>query len=79
MLIVRLSVKGNKSKMSNILLKGSNDVEIGVLDGQSFHDFELEFFPILTGLHPLSGLSIHEKISGTSMEIDNLASISIFS
>ncbi|KAJ3304362.1 hypothetical protein HDV03_002843 [Kappamyces sp. JEL0829] len=74
---LRLSVKGNKSKMTNILLKGSNDLDIGVLDGLTHHDFELEFFPILTGFHPITGLSVCEKISGTTVELENLALISV--
>jgi hypothetical protein len=73
----RLSVKGIRAKMSNILLKGRNDIDIGVLDGQSSLDFELEFFPLLTGLHPISGLMISEKISGLTLDLDQLAMIQV--
>lgn len=74
---LRLSIKGVKSKMTNILLRGSNEVDLGVLDGQTHCDFDMEFLPILTGLHPLSGLIISEKISGALVDLDNLAMIKI--
>ena len=73
----RLSINGVKSKMANILLSGSNDLDIGVLEGQSHYDFAMEFFPIATGIHPILGIQVSEKISGMTADLDNLAIIRV--
>ena len=63
--------------MKNILLKGSSSLDIGVLDGLTHHDFELEFFPLLSGFWKLGGLVISDKISGQILELDELTSIRV--
>lgn len=74
---VRLSISGVKSKMSNILMQGSNYLDIGVLDGQTHHDFDLDLFPIMTGLFKVAGLVVTDKISGSSFELDSVATIKV--
>jgi hypothetical protein len=73
----RLAIKGDKSKMTHILLNGSNEVDFGVLEGLSFFDFTMDFFPIAPGIHPISGLFVSEKISGMNIELNNLAFIRV--
>jgi hypothetical protein len=74
---LRLSVHGNKNKMTHIMLRGPSDHEVGTLEGQSSYDFELEFFALSTGLHKLTGLKISEKLSGSDVEIDSLGLIHV--
>jgi hypothetical protein len=74
---LRLSVKGQRSKMTDILLRGPNDLDIGVLDGLTHHDFELDFFPVSIGFFKIGGLVVCDKISGQVLELDSLAMIRV--
>lgn len=74
---LRLSIKGIRSKMANVLLTGSNEIDIGVLEGLSHYDFTMDFFPIAPGVQSISGLLVSEKISGASLELDNFAIICV--
>ena len=74
---LRLSIKGIRPKMTNILLTGSNEIDIGVLEGLSHYDFTMDFFPIAPGVHSITGLLVSEKISGASIELDNLALVRV--
>jgi trafficking protein particle complex subunit 13 len=76
---LRLSVHGIKAKMSNLVLRGSSVHDVGTLDGQSTYDFELEFFPLVPGLHKLCGLSISEKLSGSEIELAAFGLIHVLS
>ncbi|KAI8899613.1 hypothetical protein BC833DRAFT_614574 [Globomyces pollinis-pini] len=75
----RLSITGNKTKMNQVVLSNINDYDVGPVDGQQWHDFELNFISLVSGLHKISGLIVSEKISGTTLEIDNLTSIRVVS
>ncbi|KAJ3308536.1 hypothetical protein HDV04_001159 [Boothiomyces sp. JEL0838] len=75
---LRLSVHGT-TKMQNILLRGSNDLQVGTVDAGGYIDFELQLIALQTGLQTLSGLTVNEKISGVKLELDNLATINVLS
>lgn len=72
---LRLSIGGVKSKMSSVLLSGASEKQLGVLEPQEHVDFDLEFFPLLAGMHKITGLKISEAISGTSRDVDGLADV----
>ncbi len=44
-----------------------------------FVDFDLHFFPLYPGLHPIGGLEIIENISGMVREIGSLANVFVLS
>ncbi|KAJ3299039.1 hypothetical protein HK104_010054 [Borealophlyctis nickersoniae] len=72
---IRLTISGVKSKMSSVLLRGPSDHTLGNIEPLEHLDFELEFFPLLTGLHKITGLKISESLSGTSRDVDSLADV----
>eukprot|EP00842_Homolaphlyctis_polyrhiza_P006583 jgi/Hompol1/6926/HPOL_002118-RA len=74
---MRLSIHGQKTKMANILLRGSNDIDLGGLDGVSHIDVDLEFLALAPGLQQITGLRISEKISGASKELSPLAVVRV--
>lgn len=74
---LRLSVHGVRSKMRTIILCGSNDHDVGPLDGGRSYEFELEFLALATGLHKIEGLLVNEKISGVGVDIDSLGLIQV--
>ncbi|KAJ3057266.1 hypothetical protein HK097_009925 [Rhizophlyctis rosea] len=72
---LRITVQGVKSKMSSVLLKGVSERSVGVVEVGGSVDFELEFFPLLVGMHKITGLKVLEAISGTSRDVDSLADV----
>ncbi|KAJ3036052.1 hypothetical protein HDV00_003099 [Rhizophlyctis rosea] len=72
---LHISIAGVKSKMSSVLLSGPSEKQLGVVEAQEHVDFDLEFFPLLAGMHKITGLKISEAISGTSRDVDSLADV----
>ncbi|KAI9207019.1 uncharacterized protein BJ171DRAFT_472990 [Polychytrium aggregatum] len=72
---LNISVSGVKSRMSSVLLRGPSELTLGPLAPLQTIDFELEFFPLLTGLHKITGLRINELNSGTSHDVESIADI----
>ena len=72
---VRLTITSDRSKMSQVLLQGSSELSLGNVDIGGFVDFDLQFFPLFPGLHPIGGLQIIENISGMVREIGSLADV----
>ena len=72
---LRITVQGVKSKMSSVLLRGVSEKSVGVVEVGGCVDFDLEFFPLLVGMHKITGLKVLEAISGTSRDVDSLADV----
>ncbi|KAI8807165.1 hypothetical protein BJ742DRAFT_679287 [Cladochytrium replicatum] len=73
----RISIAGVKSKMSSVLLRGAAERYVGEVPPLGFTDITLDFFPLLAGLHKITGLKMVELNSGLTKEIDTLADVSI--
>ncbi|KAI8913523.1 hypothetical protein EDD86DRAFT_200727 [Gorgonomyces haynaldii] len=74
---VRITVQGVKSKMSQVLIMGSNYLDLGPIDPSGHIDFDMSFFTLVPGHHKISGLKIEDKISGLSRDIDALGILHI--
>ncbi|KAI8915070.1 hypothetical protein BC831DRAFT_438842 [Entophlyctis helioformis] len=74
---LRLSIRGVKNKMTNVLLRGPNDIDVGTLDGAAHTDIDLEFFSLVAGLQRITGIQVTDKISGTTRDIDSLAVVRV--
>ena len=62
--------------MSSLLLKGPNEISLGILNPGDSISIVLEFFPLLTGLHKITGLRIVEAGSlGVVKEVDSLCEV----
>lgn len=72
---LRLCVSLEKKRMTKILPLGSSELSLGNVKGDSFIDFDLDFFPLYPGLHKIPGLKIVDRISGTVMELESLADV----
>ncbi|TPX32727.1 hypothetical protein SmJEL517_g04198 [Synchytrium microbalum] len=72
---LKLSVAAVKSKMGSVLLCGIAEKMVGDVPPLDSVDFELSFFPLLAGLHKITGLRINEANSGTGRDVDSLADI----
>ncbi|TPX58516.1 hypothetical protein PhCBS80983_g03082 [Powellomyces hirtus] len=75
---LRLTLHGVKSKMSSVLLMGPSDHAFGNIGPLQHVDITLQFFPLLAGLHKISGFRLAEMVSGTSRDIDNLAEVYVW-
>ncbi|TPX59744.1 hypothetical protein SpCBS45565_g07661 [Spizellomyces sp. 'palustris'] len=75
---LRLSIHGVKSKMSSVLLMGPSERYFGNIGPLEHVDFELDFFPLLAGLHKISGFRLNEMVSGTSRDVDNLVDVHVW-
>ncbi|KAJ3385045.1 hypothetical protein HDU92_003272 [Lobulomyces angularis] len=64
-----------KVKMSSILLNGNSDLDLGEFLEKEEKNFEMEFFPLLTGLHKIVGVKVIETFSSVEREVDKLAEI----
>jgi hypothetical protein len=72
---LRLCITLEKKKMTKILPLGSSELSLGNVKGDSYIDFDLDFFPLYPGLHKIPGLKIEDRISGTVMELESLADV----
>lgn len=72
---VHIMVSSVKAKMSSILLSGVSEKDLGWVGGRDSFKFELDFFPLLTGLHKLSGLRLTDMTTGYTRDVDNLTDI----
>jgi trafficking protein particle complex subunit 13 len=72
-----LSIQGVKSKMSNVLIYGSNEIKLGFIEPQSSLEFEMTFFALLAGVHKVTGLKITEAVGGSSKDVDCLAIVHV--
>ncbi|KAJ1534781.1 hypothetical protein HK096_003450 [Nowakowskiella sp. JEL0078] len=71
----KIIVVGVKSKMSSILLRGTSDRYVGEIPPMESMDVTLEFFPLLSGLHKITGLKIVEMKTGVGKEVENLTDV----
>ncbi|KAJ3181818.1 hypothetical protein HK101_009915 [Irineochytrium annulatum] len=76
---LRLSITGIKSKMSSVLLWGPSEIQLGELGPLGCKDFDLHFFPLLSGLLKVVGLRVSEANSGTSREVESVADVFVLS
>jgi len=67
---VKVVLGGVKSKMSTVLPWGQGDIILEEIEPMGLKDVSLDFYPLLPGLHKISGIKITETISGISREID---------
>jgi trafficking protein particle complex subunit 13 len=74
---IKISVAGVKSRMSSVLLWGASERVVGDIPPLEYRDFELELFPLLAGLHKVTGLKIVEMITGVTRDIDILTDVYI--
>ncbi|KAI9328190.1 hypothetical protein DFJ73DRAFT_766077 [Zopfochytrium polystomum] len=72
---LRVTVSGVKNKMSSVLLWGPSEVSVGEVGPLGIKEFELEFFPLVAGLHKVTGLRLTETTSGTSRDVDVLTDV----
>ncbi|KAJ3088713.1 hypothetical protein HK102_008116 [Quaeritorhiza haematococci] len=72
---VKIAITGVKSRMSSVLLHGPAEKLIGEVGPFEHRDFTLHFFPLLAGLHKITGLKVLEVNSGVTKELDNLADV----
>ena len=61
---LRLSVSAVKSRMGSVLVCGMSEMMVGDVGPLDSVDFELHFFPLLAGLHKVTGLRLNEAHSG---------------
>ncbi|KAJ3218534.1 hypothetical protein HDU67_005093 [Dinochytrium kinnereticum] len=71
----RFVISGIKSKMSSVLLWGPAETEPIEIPPLGYHDFNLSFYPLLSGLHKIVGLRIAEMHSKTYRDVENLCDI----
>lgn len=74
---LNLKVQGVKSKMSHILIYGSNEINVGEIGGRGHIDFDMKFFALLPGTHKITGINIVESSSGVSKEVECLAVVHV--
>lgn len=72
---LRIKIVLDKSQMKHVLFRGLSEHALGNVPPLSFVDFDLEFFPLYSGLFKISGLKIQELISGYSKEVTALTQV----
>ncbi|KAJ3403339.1 hypothetical protein HDV05_007874, partial [Chytridiales sp. JEL 0842] len=73
--LVRVIVSGVKSRMSSVLLWGPADRYVGDVQVGGQVEFGLEFFPLLTGLHKVTGLKLSDSLSGMTRDLESLTDV----
>lgn len=76
---LRIIVSGVKSKMSSVLLWGASETDAGEVRALESVPVVLRFFPLVSGLHKVTGLRLMETLSGTSRDIDVLTEVFVIS
>ncbi|EGF81409.1 hypothetical protein BATDEDRAFT_34721 [Batrachochytrium dendrobatidis JAM81] len=76
---LKLSIHGYKNKMTNVLLRGPNNIELNELEGASSVDVDLEFFALAIGLQKITGIQVSDKVSGTTRDIGSLTVVRVIS
>ena len=74
---LRISLKGVKSRMNHILMRGSSHIDAGLVEPSSYVEVQLEFFALVTGIQRIVGIQVADKISGIVKDLDALAVIRI--
>ncbi|KAJ3026374.1 UNVERIFIED_CONTAM: hypothetical protein HDU68_005742 [Siphonaria sp. JEL0065] len=64
-----------KAKMSSVLLVGPSERKVGVVGGGGFVDFDVDFFPLLSGVQKVSGLKVLDARSNSGFEVDVLCEV----
>ncbi|KAJ3083602.1 hypothetical protein HDU99_008096 [Rhizoclosmatium hyalinum] len=65
-----------KGKMSSVLLVGDSERKVGVVAGEGgFVDFEVDFFPLLSGVQKVTGMKVVDGKSGVGYDIDVLCEV----
>ncbi|KAG5463786.1 MAG: hypothetical protein BJ554DRAFT_8444 [Olpidium bornovanus] len=72
---VNLVVSAIKQKMGSVLLSGAASFQLNQVAPNAAVDFKLVFFPLLPGLHVISGLKVADLISGQTREIPVLTEV----
>ncbi|KAI8824058.1 uncharacterized protein EV422DRAFT_493224 [Fimicolochytrium jonesii] len=75
---LRLTLSGIKANMSSILLMGASERAFGNVPPLEHVDVTLQFFPLLAGLHKVSGFRLSEMVSGTSKDINHLTDLFVW-
>ncbi|TPX40578.1 hypothetical protein SeLEV6574_g06550 [Synchytrium endobioticum] len=70
-----LSLAAVKAKMGDVLICGITELILGDVAPLHSVDFELHFFPLLAGLHNVTGLRINEAHSGIGRDVDSLTQV----
>jgi hypothetical protein len=72
---LRVVISGVKSKMSSVLLWGPSERYLGDVAPRGEVEFQLEFFPLLSGLHKVTGIKATDALSNTSKDLETLADV----
>lgn len=70
-----LILGGEKSHMRTILLYGQGEYDVGRIPPLGFVNIEVVFFPLLRGLHRLTGLRLQDSITKKSKLIDRVIDV----
>ncbi|KAI9340314.1 hypothetical protein BDR26DRAFT_861696 [Obelidium mucronatum] len=66
-----------KSKMSSVLLLGPSERKVGPVPVGGSVEFEVDFFPLLSGVQKVSGMRILDSRSSNGFEIDVLCEVCV--
>ncbi|KAJ3236202.1 hypothetical protein HDU78_004732 [Chytriomyces hyalinus] len=65
-----------KSRMSSVLLLGPSERAVGVVAPESYIDFSIDFFPLLSGVQKVTGLRVLDGKGGT-LDVDVLCEVTV--
>jgi hypothetical protein len=67
--VMKLSLKSNLKEMEGVYLQGESEMEIGVVDGQTWKEFEVLLFALVAGAIDIKGLSLFDFYSKTMIPV----------
>ncbi|KAJ3341505.1 hypothetical protein HDU93_004664 [Gonapodya sp. JEL0774] len=66
----------SKKLMGSVLLRGPSTYNVGdVVSGGGTREWEMEFVPVVAGLHRIGGFRVQDLISGLSKEVDGVCEV----
>ena len=66
----RLSLVAVKNKMGSILIQGTSERMLGVLEKGAVKDVKVDFLGLYPGFYGVTGLRLVDRISGQEMDVD---------